>query len=486
MSNMMHDESMTTATTAKLMPQHGGKYADHEFVKVASKVIKGVERAPYNQFETILVSYDKMKEIKGKRKLTKTEQRIYDKADKLIQKEFDAMFKKADTMLDQLDRKTTAQKGGSLFSNKVAPAAATSDAPVKDTSLFGRFKIKKNSVSPAPAADAAATPDPVAGKDGPPATPAKEGSATPDATPVKGPTDAASTPAASPPTSSAPTNATPVKDASSAPNAGAEVPAATEEVPPATKELPPRKPFHPREDEYNGDDTPAAAAAAPDPAAPATPAPAATPKGADNETSFMDSNRFYRWVVSLLKGIWEWIKGLFTGAFSDKFEQLRKQFSADELFKLFGNDHNKMDAATEALRVQAEKIQRLVATGIGGAASASIDMILNAFSMSPVFGTTILVWRMFQNMLMIMGASLSVQAASNSGATTLATIADPEEAKKKAGQGGGKAKNNVTKRLKTDIRQLNRSLKRYMHFPHHRKGTTGTTMNRAGSGYSYT
>jgi plasmid maintenance system antidote protein VapI len=153
-----------------------------------------------------------------------------------------------------------------------------------------------------------------------------------------------------------------------------------------------------------------------------------------------------------------------------------------------------MDAATEALRVQAEKIQRLVATGIGGAASASIDMILNAFSMSPVFGTTILVWRMFQNMLMIMGASLSVQAASNSGATTLATIANPKLAAEppnppKGGGGKANANNNVTKRIKTDIRQLNRSLKRYMHFPHRQqgpKGMKGMTMSGAGSGYSYT
>lgn len=93
-----------------MMPQHGGKYGDHEFVKVASKVIKGVERAPYTKFETILVNYDKMKDIKEKRNLTKTEQRIYDQADKLIKKEFDAMFKKADTMLDQLDQKTPDQK----------------------------------------------------------------------------------------------------------------------------------------------------------------------------------------------------------------------------------------------------------------------------------------------------------------------------------------------------------------------------------------
>ena len=371
---------------SNMMPQHGGKYSDHEFVKVASKVIKGVERAPYNKFETILVNYDKMKEIKGKRNLTKSEQRIYDKADKLIQKEFDAMFKKADTMLDQLDRKTPDQKGGS----KEVTAEVT------------------------------ATPK------------AKEGD---------------------PPAAAA----APVNDAPDAAKKGGPPP------PPAAKEVP------------AGAATNAAAAA---PAA----APATDEGEEGNKTSYMDSNRFYRWIVSLLKGLWEWIKGLFMGAFTDKFEALRKQFSADALFKLFGNDPKKMDAATEALRVQAEKLQRLVATGIGGAASASIDMILNAFSMSPVFGTTILVWRMFQNMLMIMGASLSVQAANNSGANTMATIANSTTTK---GQGGGKAKNNVTKRIKTDIRQLNRSLKRYMHFPHHRKSTT-MSGSGAGSGYSYT
>ena len=107
--------------------------------------------------------------------------------------------------------------------------------------------------------------------------------------------------------------------------------------------------------------------------------------------------------------------------------------------------------------------------------------------MSPVFGTTILVWRMFQNMLMIMGASLSVQAADNTFSTSMAKIADPKlAAEPTPTQAGGnaKAKNNVTKRLKTDIRQLNRSLKRHMHFPH--KGMKGTTMSGAGSGYSYT
>ena len=388
---MMQVESMTptsTTTTAKPISQDGGKYADHEFVKVASKVIKGVERAPYNKFETILVNYDKMKEIKGKRNLTKSEQRIYDKADKLIQKEFDAMFKKADTMLDQLDRTTPVQKGGGIDDDPPPPAADT-DKEVAAKEITKSQQQQQPPVQQSPANDNAA-----------------------DAVAVT-----------------------------------------------------------------EGNVAPAAVAAAAVPA---------TDEG-NKTTMYRDSNRFYRWIVSLLEGIWKWIKDLFTGAFNEKFEALRKQFSADELFRLFGtNPDQKIEKATGVFQEQAEKLQRLVATGIGGAASASIDMILNAFSMSPVFGTTILVWRMFQNMLMIMGASLSVQAASNSTSTTLATIANLEEAKKMAGGARSNAKNNVTKRIKTDIRQLNRSLKRYIHFPHHRKGTTGTTMNRAGSGYSYT
>jgi hypothetical protein len=105
--------------------------------------------------------------------------------------------------------------------------------------------------------------------------------------------------------------------------------------------------------------------------------------------------------------------------------------------------------------------------------------------MSPVFGTTILVWRMFQNMLMIMGASLSVQAANNTFSTNIAKKADPTLAPQ---NGGGvkdkdKVKNNITTRLKTDIRQLNRSLKRYMQFPHRK---SMTIINEPGSGYSYT
>jgi hypothetical protein len=358
-------------------------------------------------------------------------------------------------MLDQLDRKTTVQKGGVGLLEKVK-------------SKFSRASPAATAATAAPATPSAAA-TPAGSAAGPKEVPSKEPgaapatsdapSATPDAAPKEGPaTNAASTPAAAAAPSSAPVN-----DAANAPtNAGAEVPAGNDSAAAA-----------------------AAAAAAPTNAAPAVDAPAPAPPASgpkQKDTPYMDSNRLYRWIVSLLTGIWDWIKGLFTGAFSDKFEQLRKQFSADELFKLFGNEPGKIQKFTGEFKEHAEKLQRLVATGIGGAASASIDMILNAFSMNPVFGTTILVWRMFQNMLMIMGASLSVQAADSTFSTSSAKIADTKSPAESKG-GGGKAKNNVTKRIKTDIRQLNRSLKRYMHFPHKQQGPKGMT---AGSGYSYT
>ena len=480
---MMPVESMTTATTAKPLPQHGGKYADHEFVKVASKVIKGVERAPYNKFETILVNYDKMKEIKGKRNLTKSEQRIYDKADKLIQKEFDAMFKKADTMLDQLDRKTSVQKGGGVLGKIFGKKGVATSNPTANNQTGADDAAIKRMNKYSTGSETGVPPPPPAAKKEVPTSDATAPAAV-DAAAAGEKSSPAADAAQENPANDAAAQENPANDAAAKERAAKELAAAESQQ---QQQPPAQQPVHPREGE---DNTPAAAT----PAAAAV-APAATPKASesDNETSYMDSNRPYRWIIGLLTGIWYWIKSLFTGAFSDKFEQLRKEFSADEIFKKFGNDVNKMDKVTGEFKEHAEKLQRLVASGIGGAASASIDMILNAFSMSPVFGTTILVWRMFQNMLMIMGSSLSVQAANNKFSTNVATAVDPKSAKDPPNSGGGKAKNNVTKRIKTDIRQLNRSLKRYMHFPHrhrHRQQGTTTTMSGsgagAGSGYSYT
>ena len=134
----------------------------------------------------------------------------------------------------------------------------------------------------------------------------------------------------------------------------------------------------------------------------------------------------------------------------------------------------KIETLTGKLKESIEKLRESVVSGIGGAANASMDMVLNAFSMMPGIGTTLLIWRMFQNVLVIIGSSLNVQAgatsatASLSAATTATTAAAAAAAKaaKAATAGGGiRNKNNHkyhnNRSITVGARALHQSLKRF-------------------------
>ena len=105
----------------------------------------------------------------------------------------------------------------------------------------------------------------------------------------------------------------------------------------------------------------------------------------------------------------------------------------------------KIETLTGKLKESIEKLRESVVSGIGGAANASMDMVLNAFSMMPGIGTTLLIWRMFQNVLVIIGSSLNVQAgatsatASLSAATTATTAAAAAAATTAAAAAAAKA-----------------------------------------------
>ena len=277
----------------KMQMQSGGEFADHELVKLASKVVDGVSRPPSTPFEKILVLYDKMKGVKNERKLTAKEQRIFDRVDAVVQQEFDAMFRRAEPMLKSIEKRPGSQSGGQETTAISDPAAA---AP-SNTLL---------------AAAAAAT---------------------------------------------------------------AAVPAKTQ-----------------------------------DPAATTMAASSADEGGG---TLFMNSNRFIAVLWQGLKGIWDWIKSFFVGTMDEKMKEFMKFFSPERLMAMIGKTAKDIQNVDSQVKDSIENLQRTVVSGISGAASASIDMVLNAFSMMPAFGTVLLVWRMFQNLLVIMGATLSVQAGKN-------------------------------------------------------------------------
>lgn len=94
-------------------------------------------------------------------------------------------------------------------------------------------------------------------------------------------------------------------------------------------------------------------------------------------------------------------------------KEFMKFFSPERLMSMIGKTSKDIENVDSKVKGSIENLQRTVVSGVSGAASASIDMVLNAFSMMPAFGTVLLVWRMFQNLLVIMGATLSVQAGKD-------------------------------------------------------------------------
>ena len=309
----------------KMQMQSGGEFADHELVKLASKVVDGVSRPPSTPFEKILVLYDKMKGVKNERKLTAKEQRIFDRVDAVVQQEFDAMFRRAEPMLKSIEKRPGSQSGGDPpgESNLVAAAAKQADPTTAETTASSN-----------------------------------------------------SEPAKSISTETKPTTPNTLL-ASAAANTEATTAAAAAAQPPQQQAQQP------------------------------------TESGKGGGTFFMNTNRFIAVVWQGLKGIWEWIKSFFVGTMDDKMKEFMKIFNPAYLMSMIGTTAKDIENVDSKVKGSIEKLQTTVVSGISGAASASIDMVLNAFSMMPAFGTVLLVWRMFQNLLVIMGATLSVQAGKN-------------------------------------------------------------------------
>ena len=144
------------------------------------------------------------------------------------------------------------------------------------------------------------------------------------------------------------------------------------------------------------------------------------------ETIWEMAMKFPIWVWDGLKAMITGILNFFGSVFSQKQKLFMDHFSPSRLLNMVGATQSnpngavvKLDGITAKLGESIEKLQRTVVGGVSGAATASMDMILNAFSMMPGIGTTLLIWRMFQNLLVIIGASLSVQAGQTEGSNAI-------------------------------------------------------------------
>jgi hypothetical protein len=316
---------------------------EHELVKIMAQVTKDVTRPASNKFETILMNFDKINTIRNERKLTESEQRIYDKVHRYVAREFSAMFKRADPMIKELRKRASVQRGGQEGkANAYKPPAAQA----------GKAEAA------AEAAAAAAAPGTSGNKDS-------------DHVEADEPVSVVKAV---------------VKDAGAPKVQGAVIETQTQDVGTQANET--------------------------------TSVGTQTKKG----TPWAENFRFLIWIWDGIKAIFNKIISFFTVSVDDKMRELMVYFSVDHLMGMLGNDLTRVKGFGAELESQIKNLQRTVVTGISGAATASIDMILNAFSMMPVIGTTILVWRMFQNMLVIIGATLSVQAGKQAASGAVSGV----------------------------------------------------------------
>ena len=125
--------------------------------------------------------------------------------------------------------------------------------------------------------------------------------------------------------------------------------------------------------------------------------------------------------------IWDWLKEQYEAfmksikAVADENQQKALDMvEPGKIMAMFGinKDGNanevsdKLNGFDDKIKNALTSIQRTVTNGIGNAANASIDVLLNSLSMVPVLGTALLTWRIFQNLLVIVGATMSVQATN--------------------------------------------------------------------------
>ena len=154
--------------------------------------------------------------------------------------------------------------------------------------------------------------------------------------------------------------------------------------------------------------------------------------------------QFVRLIGFFIGKMIDTIKEKFAGMADEKTQSLLEKFQPSRLMMQLNIDPENPENAgkvtqfSDKMNEAIEGMQRTVMNGIGGAATASMDMVLNAFSMLPGLGTTLLIWRMFQNVMVILGASMNVQAGATRTATAAQTVINGKAGATPAAAAGGK------------------------------------------------
>jgi hypothetical protein len=135
--------------------------------------------------------------------------------------------------------------------------------------------------------------------------------------------------------------------------------------------------------------------------------------------------------ILVIRRIKKWWNDLISGGTSDLSSKINLKKMLPQLANNPG-DANKLnmnaeqlnklaDQATDAIHKPLQKIERLLSNDVRDIASSSVEGIMNALSLIPGIGTTLQLWRLLQNVIVIMSKSVTTMAGAKTEGVALKT-----------------------------------------------------------------
>ena len=134
--------------------------------------------------------------------------------------------------------------------------------------------------------------------------------------------------------------------------------------------------------------------------------------------------------ILVVRRIKKWWNDLISGGTSDLSSKinLKKAIpqlanNPDDMNNLAKMDElNKLaDKATDAIHKPLQKIEKILSNDVRDIASSSVEGIMNALSLIPGIGTTLQLWRLLQNVIVIMSKSVTTMAGAKTEGVALKT-----------------------------------------------------------------
>jgi len=135
--------------------------------------------------------------------------------------------------------------------------------------------------------------------------------------------------------------------------------------------------------------------------------------------------------ILVVRRIKKWWNDLISGGTSDLSSKLNLIKAIPQLANNPG-DMNKInmnaerlnklaEEATDAIHKPLQKIERILSNDVRDIASSSVEGIMNALSLIPGIGTTLQLWRLLQNVIVIMSKSVTTMAGAKTEGVALKT-----------------------------------------------------------------